>query len=112
MIGRKQARQAKQETRRRILDAAADLYTERGFAAVSARDVSDAAGLTTRTLRRHFHDDAELFAEAVAERARSEVASRLGVSLSTVRRLERRGLASLRALADRIDPFADGPLAG
>ena len=71
------AQRAKEETRRRILDAAADLYTERGFAAVSARDVSDAAGLTTRTLRRHFRDDAELFAEAVAERARSEVASRL-----------------------------------
>ncbi len=41
-----------------------------------------------------------------------EIASRLGVSLSTVRRLERRGLASLRAMADRVDPFADGPLAG
>ncbi len=41
-----------------------------------------------------------------------EVAAWLGVSLSTVRRLERRGLEALRAVADRLDPSADGPLAG
>lgn len=40
------------------------------------------------------------------------IAQRLGVSDSTVRRLEVRGLAALRALADRFDPFADSPLAG
>lgn len=41
-----------------------------------------------------------------------EVAVALGLSLSTVRRLERRGLAALRALADRLDPTRDDPLAG
>ena len=42
----------------------------------------------------------------------SETARRMGVSASTVRRLEARGLAALRALADYFDPWADGPLAG
>ena len=42
----------------------------------------------------------------------TEIARRLGVSASTVRRLELRGLAALRDLADRFDPFADDPLAG
>jgi RNA polymerase sigma factor (sigma-70 family) len=40
-----------------------------------------------------------------------DIAVRLGVSPSTVRRLESRGLAALRPLAGRLDPFAD-PLAG
>ncbi|MGV8909257.1 MAG: sigma-70 family RNA polymerase sigma factor [Propionicimonas sp.] len=42
----------------------------------------------------------------------TEIARRLGVSDSTVRRLEVRGLAALRGLADRFDPVADNPLAG
>ena len=42
----------------------------------------------------------------------ADISRRLGVSPSTVRRLEVRGLAALRALADRFDPMADDPLAG
>ena len=42
----------------------------------------------------------------------SETAERMGVSTSTVRRLEVRGLAALRALSDSFDPWADSPLAG
>lgn len=41
-----------------------------------------------------------------------EIAAWLGVSPSTVRRLERRGLAALRAMAARLDPFAEDPIAG
>lgn len=40
------------------------------------------------------------------------VAARLGLSTSTVRRLESRGLAALRAVAGQVDPQADSPLAG
>jgi len=40
------------------------------------------------------------------------VAARLGLSTSTVRRLESRGLAALRAVAGQVDPLADSPLAG
>jgi RNA polymerase sigma factor (sigma-70 family) len=40
------------------------------------------------------------------------VAERLGVSLSTVRRLEQRALAILRPLAAALDPTCDEPLAG
>ena len=40
------------------------------------------------------------------------IAARLGLSTSTVRRLELRGLAALRALALPKDPLADSPLAG
>jgi DNA-directed RNA polymerase sigma subunit (sigma70/sigma32) len=40
------------------------------------------------------------------------IAARLGLSTSTVRRLELRGLAALRALALPKDPLDDSPLAG
>lgn len=42
----------------------------------------------------------------------AEAALALGVSLSTVRRLERRGLAALRHLVDRLDPVREDPIAG
>lgn len=42
----------------------------------------------------------------------AEIASRLGLSLSTVRRLEKRALAALRQVAQALDPSAPEPLAG
>lgn len=42
----------------------------------------------------------------------ADIARRLGLSTSTVRRLESRGLASLRTLGDQMDPQAESPLAG
>ena len=42
----------------------------------------------------------------------ADIAARLGLSTSTVRRLESRGLAALRTLAGPMDPLADSPLAG
>lgn len=42
----------------------------------------------------------------------AEVAHRLGVSVSTVQRRERRALAALRALAPALDPWRQDPLAG
>lgn len=41
-----------------------------------------------------------------------EIAVRLGLSVSSVRRLEKRGLASLRELAAGLDPYAADPLTG
>lgn len=64
-------------TRQRILDAASGLFAEQGFAGVTARDVADVAGVTTRTVNRHFDSMSALFAEAVASRAGTAVASRL-----------------------------------
>ena len=42
------------ETRARLLDAAADLFARKGFHAVSAEAVADAAGRTTGALYDHF----------------------------------------------------------
>lgn len=50
--------------RRRLADAALDLFVERGFSATTVDDVAAAAGVTQRTFFRHFGDKEEvLFAE-------------------------------------------------
>ena len=70
-----------------------------------------------RVLRRIDSDQAEVLALryglATGEPVDvAGVAARLGLSTSTVRRLESRGLAALRAVAAQVDPLADSPLAG
>ncbi|QYG94188.1 TetR/AcrR family transcriptional regulator [Iamia sp. SCSIO 61187] len=42
------------ETRRQLVDAALDLFDERGYAAVTMGDIAGAAGVSRRTLYRHF----------------------------------------------------------
>ena len=64
-------------TRGRILDAASALFDERGLSGVSVRDVAAAAGVSARTVTRHFPDLHQIFAEVVAARAGSPVAHRL-----------------------------------
>ncbi|MFI6325695.1 TetR/AcrR family transcriptional regulator [Nonomuraea sp. NPDC050556] len=46
--------QRRAETRARLIDAAADLFAAKGFHAVSAEAVADAAGRTTGALYNHF----------------------------------------------------------
>ena len=74
------------------------------------------AGQVRRVLKRIDADQARVLALryglATGEPLETtDIARRLGVSPSTVRRLEVRGLVALRALADGLDPMADDPLA-
>ena len=66
-----------EKTRESILNAASDLYDEHGFSGVSLRDIATEAGVSTRTVTRHFPEINQLFAEVVARKARSAVADRL-----------------------------------
>lgn len=52
-------------TRENILDAATELFAERGYRAVSLRDVASAAGLSHPGLLRHFDSKADLLREVV-----------------------------------------------
>ena len=88
-------------------------------AAAPGPDLDEAiyARQVRRVLRRIDPDQAEVVAlryglatgEPVDVAA---IATRLGLSTSTVRRLELRGLAALRTLALPEDPLTDSPLAG
>lgn len=50
----------KQQTRRRLIETALKLSGEKGFAAISLREVATAANITPAAFYRHFHDMDEL----------------------------------------------------
>jgi AcrR family transcriptional regulator len=52
-------------SRDKILDAAGDLFSRRGFAAVGMREVAEAVGLGKSSLFHHFSSKAELYAAVV-----------------------------------------------
>ena len=55
------------EAKRRLQEAALDLFTERGFDQTSAADIAARAGVTERTFFRHFTDKREVFFDGQAE---------------------------------------------
>ncbi|WP_299915970.1 TetR/AcrR family transcriptional regulator [uncultured Roseobacter sp.] len=57
------------ETRERILDAAEQLFADRGYDGASIRDVASAAGLQIHSIGYHFGPKEQLFDAVVARRA-------------------------------------------
>ncbi|WP_336632674.1 MULTISPECIES: TetR/AcrR family transcriptional regulator [unclassified Microbacterium] len=60
-------------TARRVLDAATELFADRGFADVSLDDIARTAGVTRGAVYHHFGTKSALFS-AVAERLQSDIA--------------------------------------
>lgn len=58
-------RQIGARNRDRLLEAAAELFAQRGYRGTTTRDLAAAAGITERTLFRHVPSKAALFREAV-----------------------------------------------
>src|SRR5262245_57797500 len=54
-----------ERTRRRLLDLAAELFIERGYAAVSIRDIAVAAQLTNGAVYGHFRSKGQLLVEVI-----------------------------------------------
>ena len=52
-------------TRERLLEVAGDLFLERGFAAVSIRDIAAATGLTNGAVYGHFRSKGQLLVEVI-----------------------------------------------
>jgi AcrR family transcriptional regulator len=50
----------KPDARERLMDAAVELFSEQGFAATTVPQITERAGLTTRTFFRHFADKREV----------------------------------------------------
>lgn len=59
--------QSKLKTRRRVLDAARELFMERGYEAATIRDIASAAGLSTGAVFASFVDKNDLFNVVMAE---------------------------------------------
>ena len=63
-------KEAQAETRRRVLDAAAEVFGERGFRAASLSDVADRAGYTIGAVYSNFASKDALFHELMEGRLR------------------------------------------
>jgi AcrR family transcriptional regulator len=57
---------AVEKRRRRVIEAAMDLFAQRPFDLVSLADVASASGIALATVVRHFETKEQLFADAVA----------------------------------------------
>jgi len=70
-------------TREALLDAATTLFSERGYRAVSTRDLAEAAGANLAAIQYHFGSKAKLFVEVVHSLMEGSgcVESRLALSL-------------------------------
>jgi AcrR family transcriptional regulator len=66
-------------TRGKLLGAARDLFSSRGYAAVGTEEVVRTAGVTRGALYHHFADKRELF-RAVYERLEAELAEEIGAA--------------------------------
>jgi AcrR family transcriptional regulator len=88
----------KQETRDRILDAARELFAEKGFEAVTMRQIAAAIEYTPTTIYVHFKDKEELLHE-ICDRDFSALAAKFGSIAKiadSVERLRRTGLLYAR----------------
>lgn len=64
-LNRRQA--AKVRTRQKVLDAARDLFAERGYDPATIRDIAKGAGMSTGAVFANFQDKAELFETVLTE---------------------------------------------
>jgi AcrR family transcriptional regulator len=53
---------ATQETRRRLLQAAGEVFADRGFHSATIKEITDRAGASLASVNYHFQDKAELYA--------------------------------------------------
>ncbi len=64
---------SKSDTRQRILDAAVDLFSRKGYAAVSVREIARAVGIKESSMYNHFRSKAEVM-ESVLDFYQAEMA--------------------------------------
>ncbi len=56
---------AARETRRKLIDAAGEVFAERGLHAATIKDITDRAGVNSAAINYHFRDKFELYAAVV-----------------------------------------------
>ncbi len=69
-----------QETRQRIVDAAAELFAEHGYGGTRLRMVAERAGVTRLTVKRLTGGRPQLFAEVMAAKVTSDAADRVAAA--------------------------------
>jgi AcrR family transcriptional regulator len=91
-------------TRRRILDAARELFASRGWAATSVDEVVRAAGVTKGALYHHFRDKTALLRAVYEEQEQASIERLLGLVGDTDDPLDQLRLGSRAFLTACLDP--------
>lgn len=65
--------ESKELTRKRLLDAAAQIFAQRGYAAASVEEVAEAAGFSVGAVYSNFAGKKELFAAVMHDRANNQI---------------------------------------
>ena len=78
VLGRRERK--KQDTHRRIFEAAEELFTRKGYAAVTTQEIADLADVGTGTLFRYASTKAELLIMVMSERLRLGAAHGLAIA--------------------------------
>lgn len=58
---------ASQDTRRRLLQAAGEIFAERGYYAATIKEITDRAGASLASVNYHFQDKSELYAAVLRQ---------------------------------------------
>ena len=85
-------------TRKQILDAALRLFSERGFARTSVRDIGQAAGITDAAIYYHFASKRDLFEALIEERGFTAALEELERDEVTIALPEALALSAVAAL--------------
>ncbi|GAA0870332.1 TetR/AcrR family transcriptional regulator [Brevundimonas basaltis] len=93
-LNRRQA--AKVRTRQKVLDAARQLFAERGYEPATIRDIAKGAGMSTGAVFANFQDKAELF-EAVLSTDMVKLAETMKAAAASEGSMRGRLLAALAA---------------
>jgi AcrR family transcriptional regulator len=96
-IGRREAEA--RATRETLIEAALELFTERGYATVGTEEIVARAKLTRGALYHHFEDKRDLF-RAVFQRVEGDLMERIGARMEAVDDPWELMLAGMRAFLD------------
>jgi AcrR family transcriptional regulator len=86
-------------TREQILDAALRLFSERGFARTSVRDIAQVAGITDAAIYYHFASKRDLFEALIEERGFTSALAQLETIEITVGPMEAMQIGARNALS-------------
>jgi AcrR family transcriptional regulator len=113
--GRRTQAERRAATRRALLDAARELFAEKGYHETSAEEIVRRAGLTRGALYHHFEDKRDLF-RVVVDEMESEIDEEIEAAERAEVELPEAVMAGYRAFVDAVlDPemkrtfFLDGP---
>lgn len=113
--GRRTQAERRAATRRALLDAARELFAEKGYHETSAEEIVRRAGLTRGALYHHFEDKRDLF-RVVVDEMESEIDEEIEAAERAEAGLPEAVMAGYRAFVDAVlDPemkrtfFLDGP---